>query len=344
MLKPPPSGFTHGEIKMSRVTKSRLQIKRWLSVLLSAVLIPSAALAQTYPVKPIRIIVPFAAGGAVDVVARAVGQRMSEQMASPVIIENKPGASANLGAELVAKAQPDGYTVLMGANGLATNMTLFRNLGFDTTKDFAPVARIGYAPLVLVVEASSPAKSLKDLIALAKAKPGNLNYGSAGNGQSGHLASELFKLTTKIDVVHVPYKGGSPALTDLMGGRLSFMIINPIEVVANIKSGRLRALAVANPKRIAMLPDVPTFTEAGVPGYDASVWWGLVAPAKTPKDIVAKLSSEALKALEDEGVKEKLSNLGAVVDPAGPEQFGKFLKEEIDKWAGVIKASGIHAD
>jgi len=329
---------------MSRVTKSRLQIKRWLSVLLSAVLIPSAALAQTYPAKPIRIIVPFAAGGAVDVVARAVGQRMSEQMASPVIIENKPGASANLGAELVAKAQPDGYTVLMGANGLATNMTLFRNLGFDTAKDFAPVARIGYAPLVLVVEASSPAKSLKDLIALAKAKPGNLNYGSAGNGQSGHLASELFKLTTKIDVVHVPYKGGSPALTDLMGGRLSFMIINPIEVVANIKSGRLRALAVANPKRIAMLPDVPTFTEAGVPGYDASVWWGLVAPAKTPKDIVAKLSSEVLKALEDEGVKEKLSNLGAVVDPAGPEQFGKFLKEEIDKWAGVIKASGIHAD
>ena len=329
---------------MSRVTKSRLQIKRWLSVALAAVLVPSAALGQTYPAKPIRIIVPFAAGGAVDVVARAVGQRMSEQMASPVIIENKPGASANLGAELVAKAQPDGYTVLMGANGLATNMTLFRNLGFDTAKDFAPVARIGYAPLVLVVEASSPAKSLKDLIALAKAKPGNLNYGSAGNGQSGHLASELFKLTTKIDVVHVPYKGGSPALTDLMGGRLSFMIINPIEVVANIKSGRLRALAVANPKRIAMLPDVPTFTDAGVPGYDASVWWGLVAPVKTPKDIVAKLSSEALKALEDEGVKEKLSNLGAVVDPAGPEQFGKFLKEEIDKWAGVIKASGIHAD
>jgi tripartite-type tricarboxylate transporter receptor subunit TctC len=330
--------------KMSRVTKSRLQIKRWLSVLLSAVLIPSAALAQTYPAKSIRIIVPFAAGGAVDVVARAVGQRMSEQMASPVVIENKPGASANLGAELVAKAQPDGYTVLMGANGLATNMTLFRNLGFDTSKDFAPVARIGYAPLVLVVQASSPAKSLKDLIALAKAKPGNLNYGSAGNGQSGHLASELFKLTTKIDVVHVPYKGGSPALTDLMGGRLSFMIINPIEVVSNIKSGRLRALAVADPKRIAMLPDVPTFAEAGVPGYDASVWWGLVAPAKTPKDIVAKLSSEALKALEDEGVKEKLSNLGAVVDPAGPEQFGKFLKEEIDKWAHVIKTSGIHAD
>ena len=329
---------------MSRVTKSRLQIKRWLSVALAAVLVPSAALGQTYPVKPIRIIVPFAAGGAVDVVARAVGQRMSEQMASPVIIENKPGASANLGAELVAKAQPDGYTVLMGANGLATNMTLFRNLGFDTAKDFAPVARVGYAPLVLVVQASSPAKSLKELIALAKAQPGVLTYGSAGNGGSGHLASELLKLTTKIDVMHVPYKGGAPAMTDLLGGRLSFMLNNPLEVIANVKSGRLHALAVASPKRIPMLPDVPTFTEAGVPGYDASVWWGLVAPVKTPKDIVAKLSSEVLKALEDEGVKEKLSNLGAVVDPAGPEQFGKFLKEEIDKWAGVIKASGIHAD
>jgi tripartite-type tricarboxylate transporter receptor subunit TctC len=315
-----------------------------LVAIFCALILPGAALAQPYPAKPIRIIVPFAAGGAVDVVARAVGQRMSEQMGSPVIIENKPGASANLGAEFVAKSRPDGYTVLMGANGLATNMTLFRNLGFDTAKDFAPVARVGYAPLVLVVEASSPAKSLKDLIALAKAQPGVLNYGSAGNGGSGHLASELLKLTVKIDVLHVPYKGGAPAMTDLLGGRLSFMLNNPVEVLANIKSGRLRALAVANPKRIPMLPDVPTFTEAGVPGYDASVWWGLVAPAKTPKDIVAKLSSETLKALEDEGVKEKLSNLGAVIDPVGPEQFGKFLRAEIDKWADVIKTSNIHAD
>jgi len=312
--------------------------------MICAAMIPGAALAQPYPNKPVRIIVPFAAGGAVDVVARAVGQRMSEQMGSPVIIENKPGASANLGAELVAKAAPDGYTVLMGANGLATNMTLFRNLGFDTAKDFAPVARVGYAPLVLVVEASSPAKTLTDLIALAKAQPGVLNYGSAGNGGSGHLATELLKITTRIDVLHVPYKGGAPAMTDLLGGRLSFMLNNPLEVIANIKSGRLRAIAVANPRRIAMLPDVPTFAEAGVTGYDASVWWGVVAPAKTPKDIVAKLSGEVQKALEDEGVKEKLSNLGAVIDPAGPEQFGRFLRDEIEKWAQVIKASGIHAD
>jgi len=330
--------------KMCLTSKPWPQVKPWCCAIFCAAMLPVAAMAQNYPNKPIRIVVPFAAGGAVDVVARAVGQRMSEQMGNSVIIENKPGASANLGAEFVAKAQPDGYTVLLGANGLATNMTLFRNLGFDTAKDFAPVARVGYAPLVLVVEASSPAKSLKDLIALAKAQPGVLNYGSAGNGGSGHLATELLKLTVKIDVLHVPYKGGALAMTDLLGGRLSFMLNNPLEVMANIKSGRLRALAVANPKRIAMLPEVPTFTEAGVPGYDASVWWGLVAPAKTPKDIVAKLSAEAQRALEDEGVKEKLSNLGAVIDPAGPEQFGKFLNAEIEKWGNVIKTSNIHAD
>ncbi len=329
---------------MREVSKSRLQFKRWLKVLLCTALIPGAVLADTYPSKPIRIVVPFAAGGAVDVVARAVGQRMSQQMGNPIVIENKPGASANLGAEFVAKAQPDGYTLLMGANGLATNMTLFRNLGFDTAKDFAPIARVGYAPLVLVVQASSPIKSLKDLIAMAKAQPGALSYGSAGNGGAAHLASELLKHTAKIDVLHVPYKGGAPAMTDLLGGRISFMLNNPVEVMANIKAGRLRALAVASSKRIPMLPDVPTFAEAGLPGYTASVWWGLVAPAKTPKDIVAKLSSEALKALEDEDVKQKLSNLGAVIDPAGPEEFGKFLKEEIAKWAGVIKTAGIHAD
>ena len=321
-----------------------MQARNRFVVLLVAALAAPLAMAQGFPSKPIRIVVPFAAGGAVDVVARAVGQRMSEQMGSPVVVENRPGASANLGAELVSKAAPDGYTLLMGANGLATNVTLFKNLPFDTLRDFAPIARVGYAPLVLVVPPSSPAKSLKELIALAKAQPGSLNYGSAGNGSSGHLATELLRINTKIDVVHVPYKGGGPALTDLMGSRLSFMLINPIEVISNIKAQRLRAPAIASPKRIPMLPDVPTFTEAGVSGYDASVWWGLVAPAKTPKEIVARLSTEALKALENDGVKEKLLGLGAVIDPAGPDQFGKFLKDEIEKWAQVIKTSGIQPD
>ena len=329
---------------MNECFKKQRVILRWLGTLMIAALMPAVALADTYPSKPIRIIVPFAAGGAVDVVARAVGQRMSEQMGNPVIVEDKPGASANLGAEYVAKADADGYTILLGANGLATNMTLFRHLGFDTARDFAPIARVGYAPLVLVVEASSPAKNLKDLIGMAKAKPGALTYGSAGNGGSGHLATELLKLTTKIDALHVPYKGGAPAMTDLLGGRISFMLNNPVEVLAQVKAGKLRALAVASEKRIAMLPDVPTFSEAGVPGYTASVWWGFVAPVKTPKPIVEKLGAEVLKALENDAVKEKLAHLGAIVDPAGPEAFGKFLKQEIDKWAGVINATGIHAD
>jgi len=319
-------------------------MKKPVLIALAAALLAPPAMAQKFPSHPIRIVVPFAPGGAVDVVARAVGQRMSEQMGNAVVIDNRPGANANLGADLVAKAAPDGYTMLMGANGLATNMTLYKTLPFDTLRDFAPVARVGYAPLVLVVPADSPAKSLKDLIAAAKAKPGSLNYGSAGNGGSGHLATELLRIKTGIDVVHVPYKGGAPALTDLIGGRLSFMLINPIEALPHVKSQRLRALAVASPKRIPMLPDTPTFTEAGVAGYDASVWWGLVAPAKTPKEIVSRLSSEALKALENEGVREKLSALGAIIDPAGADAFGRFLKDEIDKWAQVIKTSAIQPD
>jgi tripartite-type tricarboxylate transporter receptor subunit TctC len=311
----------------------------WLVALLA---VAPAAFAQGS--KPVHIVVPFAAGGAVDIVSRTVGQRMSEQMKSPVVVDNRPGANANLGADLVAKAAPDGYTLLMGANGLATNVSLFQNLPFDARRDFAPVGRVGYAPLVLVVAPASPAKSLTELIALAKSQPGSLNYGSAGNGSSQHLATELLRIQTGIDVVHVPYKGGAPAITDLMGGRLAFMITNPVEVAANIKAQRLRALAVASPKRIAMLPEVPTFAEAGVPGYEAFVWWGLFAPAKTPKEAVARLSAELLKALEDAGVREKLSALGAVVDPLGADPFDAFFRAEIEKWARVVRTSAIHAD
>jgi tripartite-type tricarboxylate transporter receptor subunit TctC len=330
------------EIMVNKMSWTQAR-NRLVALLVAAVAAP-AALAQGFPSKPLRIVVPFAAGGAVDVVARAVGQRMSEQMGQPVVIDNRPGASANLGADLVAKAAPDGTTLLMGANGLATNVTLFRNLPFDTLRDFAPVARVGYAPLVLVVPSAAPAKTLKDLVEQAKAQPGKLNYGSAGNGGSGHLATELLRIQTGIDVVHVPYKGGAPALTDLVGGRLSFMLLNPIEVLPQVKSQRLRALAIASPKRLPMLADVPTFAEAGMAGYDASVWWGLVVPAKTPKDIVARLSAEATRALENEGVHEKLTALGAVIDPAGPDAFGKFLKDEIDRWAKVIKAAAIQPD
>ncbi len=317
-------------------------MKRLLLAAISLAIAAPPVMAQAP--KPVHIVVPFAAGGAVDVVARTVGQRMSELTGNAVIVDNRPGANANIGAEAVAKSAPDGSTLLIAANGLAANVTLFKSLPFDARTDFVPVARIGYAPLVLVVSPSSPATSLKELIALAKARPGTLNYGSSGNGSSQHLATELLRIQTGIDVVHVPYKGGAPAITDLMGGRLAFFITNPIEVVANVKAGRLRALAVAGQNRLPMLPDVPTFAEGGVPGYDASVWWGLFAPAKTPTESVARLGAEALKALEDQGVREKLAALGAVVDPMGPEQFGKFFKAEIEKWAKVIQTSGIQPD
>ena len=205
--------------------------------------------AQPYPARPIRIVVPYAAGGAVDVVARTVGQPLAEALKQPVIIDNKPGAGANIGMEFVAKSAADGYTLLMASNGIATNMALFPNLSFDGRRDFVAIAKIGYAPLVIVVPASSPAKSLADLIAMAKAEPGKLTYASAGNGSSGHLAGELLKSTAKIDVLHVPYKGGAPAITDLLGERISFMPINPVEVIAHVRAGKLRALAVASDKR-----------------------------------------------------------------------------------------------
>ncbi len=311
---------------------------------LFAAIVHAGAWAQSYPTKPLRVVVPFPPGGAVDTIARVVGQKLSEQIGQPVIVDNRPGASANIGAELVAKSAPDGYTLLMAANGLATNNTLFPNLPFNGVRDFSPVARIGYAPLVIVVHPSFPAKTLKELIAIARAQPGKLTYASAGNGSSGHLAGELLKISAKIDVLHVPYKGGAPAIADLLGERISFMPINPIEVLSHIKSQRLRVLAVGSDRRVALLPDVPTISEAGVPGFEATVWWGLVAPAKTARDIVTRLNRETVKALGDTAVKEKLTELGVVITPGTPEQFAEFIRAEDARWSKVIRASGIRPD
>jgi len=315
------------------------------ALLIAAILAaPGNADAQPYPSRPVRIVVPYAAGGAVDIVARSVGQPLSEALKQPVIVDNRPGASANIGMETVAKAAPDGYTLLMASNGIATNMALFPNLTFDGRRDFAPVAKIGYAPLVIVVPASSPAKSLKDLIAMAKAEPGKLTYASAGNGSSGHLAGELLKSSAKIDVLHVPYKGGAPAITDLLGERISFMPINPVEVLAHIRAGRLRALAVASDKRFALLPDVPTAAEAGLTGYEASVWWGLAAPAKTSPEIVRQLNAETNKALSTPAIASKLSELGVVITPGTPEQFAAFVNAQTELWSSVIKSAAIRPD
>jgi tripartite-type tricarboxylate transporter receptor subunit TctC len=313
-------------------------------VLGASLFVPPAAHAQPYPSRPIRIIVPYAAGGAVDIVARTVGQPLSEALNQAVIVDNRPGASANIGMEMAAKAVPDGYTLLMASNGIATNMSLFSDLAFDGRRDFVAVASIGHAPLVIVVPASSPAKSLKDLLAMARAEPGKLTYASAGNGSSGHLAGELLKATARIDVLHVPYKGGAPAITDLLGERISFMPINPVEVIAHIRGGRMRALAVASDRRFALLPDVPTVAEAGLAGYEVSVWWGLVAPAKTPPEIVRQLNAETDKALANPAIANKLSELGVVVTPGTPDQFAAFIKSQTEVWSGVVRSAGIKPD
>jgi tripartite-type tricarboxylate transporter receptor subunit TctC len=323
-----------------------VRIRNLFGVLLlgTALLASFAAQAQPYPNRPIKIVVPYAAGGAVDIVARTIGQPLSDTLKQPVIVDNRPGASANIGMELVAKAPPDGYTLLMASNGIATNMALFPQLAFDGRRDFAPIAKIGYAPLVIVVPAASPVKSLKDLIAMAKAEPGKLTYASAGNGSSGHLAGELLKSAARIDVLHIPYKGGAPAITDLLGERISFMPINPVEVIAHIRAGKLRALAVASDKRFPLLPDVPTVAEAGLPGYEVSVWWGLAAPAKTPPEIVRQLNAETNALLANPAIANKLAELGVVVTPGTSDQFIAFIKVQTDLWSGVIKSAGIQPD
>jgi tripartite-type tricarboxylate transporter receptor subunit TctC len=316
----------------------------YLAGLLALTVSAGAIAADVYPSKPIRLVVPYAAGGAVDIVARSVGQKMSVQLKQPVIVDNRPGASTNIGLDAVAKAAPDGYTILMASNSLATNSALFPKLTFDPARDFTPVARIGQASLVLVVPAKSSLTSLKGLIADAKASPGKLSYASAGNGSSGHLAGEMLKDAANIDVLHVPYKGGAPAITDLLGERITFMPINPLEVITHIRAGSMRAIAVASDKRSALLPDVPTSREQGLPGFTASVWWGLIAPARTPSAVIKELNTAANSALADPDVRKQLEQLGVTIVPGTPEAFGDFVRKETVTWSGVIKKAGITAD
>jgi tripartite-type tricarboxylate transporter receptor subunit TctC len=300
--------------------------------------------AQTFPSKPIHVVVPYATGGAVDTVARLVGQRLAERLGQAVLVENKAGASANLGMDAVAKATPDGHTLLMSANALATNGHLFAKLPFNPQTDLVPVVKIADAPLVMVVPAASPAKSMKELLALAKKQPGMLTYASAGNGSSGHLGGEALKQATGIFVLHIPYKGGAPALTDLIGERISFMPLNPLEVMPHIKSGKLRALAVTSAKRLPLLPDVPTLAEVGVKGLEMSVWWGLVAPAGTPKETVNRLNTETQNLLAEPAVLARLTDMGAVVNTGSAEDFAGFVRRETVRWGQVIKAASIKPD
>jgi tripartite-type tricarboxylate transporter receptor subunit TctC len=297
--------------------------------------------AADYPSRPVMLVVAFPPGGPSDVLARIVGKKMEELLGAPFVIENRPGAGGNIAADFVAHATADGYTLLMGNNSiLATNESLYKKITYSPQKDFVPVTLIGTQANILVVNPAVPAHSLKELIALCKAQPGKINFASSGYGAAAHLAGELFKTEAHVDIVHVPYKGAAPALQDVVAGRDQMMFATAASVIGHIKAGQVKALAVTTLKRTAVLPDVPTMDEAGLKGFDASTWHGLVVPTGTPPEIVAKLHDAAVKALQDPGVQVSLGRLGVDIVGDTPEQFKAYIAAEIPKWTAIVKASG----
>jgi len=316
-----------------------------LAALAAATLVSLGAAAQTYPAKPIRMIVGFAPGGGTDVVARVISQKLSEWYGQQVIVENRAGATGTIGADVVAKSAPDGYTLIMGhVNSHAIAPSMFKKLPYDALRDFAPVAYVGYVPNVLVVHPSVPAKSMKELIALAKAKPGGLNYASSGTGSTQHLAGEMFKQLAGVDIVHVPYKGSGQAIGDLLAGTVSMNFDTMPPVIDHIKGGRLRALAISTPRRIAQLPDVPTFAEEGMSGFDVTNWYGVMAPAGTPREIVNKLNADINKAMQVPEVRARLEQVGTQMREGSAADFENFQKAEVTKYAKLVKDAGIQPD
>ncbi|OSZ35154.1 MFS transporter [Alcaligenes faecalis] len=302
--------------------------------------VPSLAAAQDYPTKPITIIVPFPAGGTLDNLTRSLAQKMSDDFKQPVIIDNKPGAGTVIGTEIVARAAPDGYTLGMVANSFAINPSLYDNLRYDTVKDFTPVSWVAYTPHLLVANPDVPVKSLADVIATAKSKPGELSFASFGAGTSPHIAIERLKSEAKIDVLHIPYKGQAPALNDLLGGHVDMMFANTPDVLPHVKSGKLRAIALANDARLESIPDVPTFKEAGVDNMNSNSWYGVIVPSGTPAPIVEKLSAEFVRIVNLPEIRERLLAQG--LEPAGTTlaEFAEYLKSEMEMAATVVKASG----
>ncbi len=305
----------------------------------------AGAVAQGYPSRPVRLIVPYPPGGGTDIFARLVGVKLSEALGQPIVVEQRPGAAGVIGADVAAKAAPDGYTLVIGqASNLAINLSLMKKLPYDPARDFAPITLVATSPNLLVVHPSLPVRTIKDLVALAKSKPGAINYASAGNGSPGHLAAEYFKKVAKIDLVHIPYKGATPALLDVLAGQASLYFTSPIAAQPFVKSGRLRQIAVTSGKRFPPLPDVPTIAESGYRDIDMTSWWGLLAPAGTAADIVDKLNAATVKALNSAEVKERLASQGAMVVTSTPSEFAAYIKSEIAKWARIVSASGARLD
>jgi tripartite-type tricarboxylate transporter receptor subunit TctC len=306
-------------------------------------LLAGAVQAQDYPAKPVRMVVGFPPGGGTDIMARVLAPKLQEYLGQPFVVENRPGATTNIASELVARSAPDGHTLLFTTSALAINMSLYKNLTFDATRDFAPISVFAQSPNLLVAHSSAGA-NVRELLAQAKAKPGAMNYSSAGAGTSQHLAGELFKARTGASIAHIPYKGTAASLTAVIAGEVHFSFANVPAILGHVRSGRIRALAVLAPKRSALMPDVPTMEEAGVKDVIVPVWYALLAPAATPREIVKALNDATVRAARDPGLKQKMVEQGA--DPVGnsPEEFGKLLREEVARWAEIVKLSGAKAE
>ena len=329
----------------SFIAKFILPMAAMATTLAASTCFAQANIITSYPTKPIRLVVPFTPGGSTDILARAVAQELTKAWGQAVVIDNVPGAGGAIGAEKVAKAAPDGYTLLMGHIGtLAVNPSLYPNLPYDPIKSFTPVAWVARVPNVLVVHPSVKATNVKELVALAKARPGRLNYGSGGNGSAANLATEYFKLQTGTSIVHIPYRGTAPAVTDLLGGQIQLLFTGAPAVLGQVKNGQLRALAVSSPTRLAALPDLPTVAESGYKGFEADQWYGVVAPMGTPREVVTKLNAQINLALNSPDMKIRLTNEGAVATPTTPDAYGQLIASEIARWRPVIQSGRVKLD
>lgn len=318
-----------------------------VALLIASVALPALAAtpdAALYPVKPIRLVVPFAPAGSADALARTIQPALSEALGQTLVIDNRPGASSTIGTDMAAKAAPDGYTLVLITTTHTVNPSLYAKLPYDAVRDFAAISLVVSQPNILVVHPAVAAKSVRELVALAKAKPNTLNFASGGNGSSPHLSGELFKIVAGIQVAHIPYKGSGPGVTDLLGGHVQIMFAGPLALEQHIKSGRLRALAVADRRRSAVLPEVPTMTEAGFPGVETGTWYGMLAPARTPPAAVTFIQRAIVRILQAPDMKSRMLNQGVDIVASSPAEFEKFIITEVAKWSRVVQAAGVHAD